>query len=175
MKLFFDFFPIFLFFILFKFAGIYIATGCFLIASVLQIVFAYARHGRIETIYGFTLLLGIIMSSATLLFHNELFIKWKPTLVYWFLATFFAIQTVIYDKNLLQKMLGEQLQLDDYIWKRLNLLWICFFVCLGILNLFVLYSFDTATWVDFKLFGLMGLTFLFIIIQSLYIHSHAKT
>jgi intracellular septation protein len=174
MKFLLDFLPIFIFFILFKFQGIYVATGGFLIASLLQILISFIRYKKVEFIQIMTFLLGSILGGATLLLHNELFIKWKPTLVYWCLAIFFLFSQWYSKANVMERMLNSQIKLHPSMWKRLNYLWVMFFTTMGLLNLIVIYHFNTDIWVDFKLFGLLGLTLLFIILQSCYLNRHLK-
>ena len=110
-----------------------------------------------------------ILGGFTLLFHNVMFIKWKPTILYFIFALAFLISGFVSKKSLLERMLNQSLQLPPAIWQRLNYIWIVFFLLLGGLNLYVAYHFSTNTWVDFKLFGIIGLTLLFLLGQGLYI------
>lgn len=175
MKLLFDFLPIIFFFLAFKLYGVYIATAVFLVASTLQMLYTYMTTKKVELIQAATFGLGLLMGGATLWFHDADFIKWKPTLVYWLLAVVFALSHFRKQGSLIKQMLGEQLQLQEKYWSQLNWLWVGFFTLLGALNLFVMHQFDTAVWVDFKLFGLMGLTLIFIIIQAFYIQCRAQS
>ncbi|MEO8408364.1 MAG: septation protein A, partial [Oxalobacteraceae bacterium] len=112
--------------------------------------------------------------GATIYFHNENFIKWKPTVLYWcFGAALFGGQ-IFMRKNLIRSMMEQQIKLPDTIWQRLNLAWSIFFLAMGFLNLYVAFNFPTATWVNFKLFGGMGLMFAFIIAQSLFLSKYMK-
>lgn len=175
MKLLFDFFPIFIFFIAFKIAGIYVATGTFLIATCIQISITWYLHRRLEPIHIITFILGLVLGGATLMLHNEMFIKWKPTAIYWaFSLTFFTTQ-FFGKKTLIQRMMENNIALPDAVWKKLNLSWGLFFALTGALNLYVVYHYDTNTWVNFKLFGLMGLTLLFVVVQALFLGRHIKT
>jgi len=116
-----------------------------------------------------TLVLVCVFGGMTLLLHDEMFIKWKPTVINWLFALVFIGSMWIGKQPLIRRMMGDHLSLPDTIWLRLNLLWSVFFVVMGIINLIVVYSFDTETWVNFKLFGMLGLTFVFIVAQSLYL------
>lgn len=175
MRLLFDFFPIFIFFIVFKIAGIYVATGTFLIATCIQMGVYWYLHRRFEQIHVITFVLGLLLGGATLMLHDEMFIKWKPTAIYWaFSLTFFATQ-LFGKKTLIQRMMESKISLPHPVWQRLNLSWGLFFALMGTLNLYVIYHFDTNTWVNFKLFGLLGLTFIFVVIQALFLGRHIKT
>lgn len=168
MKLLFDFLPIFLFFITYKFYGIYTATGVAIVVSLLQVTVNRIKNKRFETMHLITFFSILILGGATLLMHNEIFIKWKPTILYWLLGLLFIGTSLFGKKPLLQRMMEANIELPITIWQRLNISWAIFFLALGGLNLFVVYHFNTNTWVNFKLFGTLGLTLLFVIIQSLY-------
>ena len=174
MKLLFDFFPILIFFLLFKLGGIYIATAAFIVTASIQIVYYWFVHRRIEKLPLLSFILGVVLGSATLFFHNELFIKWKPTVIYWVLGIVFAGSQWIGKTTLLQTMVGTKIELPKTIWFRLNLSWAVFFSLMGALNLYVAYHFNTNTWVDFKLFGMLGLTLLFVIFQGFCLSKHIK-
>jgi intracellular septation protein len=168
MKILTDFFPIILFFAAYKFYGIYTATAVAMGASALQVAFYWLKYRRIETMNLITFLLIGVLGSATLFFHNEWFIKWKPTAINWAFGIAFLVSQFIGSKPLTQRMLESNITLPKSIWLRLNLSWVLFFVLTGIANLYVAYYFDTDTWVNFKLFGLMGITIVFIIVQAIY-------
>lgn len=174
MKMFFDFFPIFIFFLVFKFLGIYWATGIFLIASVFQMISYWLYFRKFDFIHILTFFLGMIFGGATLLFHDVIFIKLKPTIAYWCLAAAFGGSEIIGEKNLIRRLMDSKIQLENKVWFRINLQWILFFLLMGLANLFVIYNFDTDTWVNFKLFGLLGLTFAFVILQSFYLNKHTN-
>ncbi len=173
MKLLFDFFPILLFFISYKWLGIYIATAVTIVASILQVGWIYYRYRKLEPVHLITLASVVILGGATLLFHNELFIKWKPTAIYWLMALAFLISHFM-QKNLIYRMMSSQIELPKKIWKTLNLCWVAFFVFMGALNIYVVYHFSTNTWVDFKLFGTLILTLIFGVGQALYLSQHIK-
>jgi intracellular septation protein len=169
MKLLFDFLPILLFFITYKFWGIYVATEVAIVASLLQVTLYRIKNKRFESIHVITFFSILILGGATLLMHNEIFIKWKPTILYWLLATVFIGSTLFGNKKpLIQRMMEANITLPKAIWHRLNISWSIFFLLLGAANLVVVYYCTTNTWVNFKLFGTLGLTVLFVLAQSLY-------
>lgn len=169
MHLFYDLLPIILFFIAFKFYGIYAATAVAIIAVFAQVATTFIRGKKPEMMQLITLGMVLVLGGATLLFRNELFIKWKPTAVYWVLGAVFAITAIFSKKNLVQKMLEKNLSLPEKAWSTLNTTWYCFFFLMGCLNLFVVYKFDTETWVNFKLFGTLILTLVFAGFQGILI------
>lgn len=177
MKLLFDFFPIVLFFITFKQyedqkEGILAATVVIIVATIVQVSISWWRSRKIEKLHVITLVLIIVFGGATLLLEDELFIKWKPTVVNWLFAAAFLGSQFIGRKNLVQRMMEGSLELPAEVWTRLNVSWALFFVLMGVLNVYVVYNFDTETWVNFKLFGLLGLTVLFVIGQGVYLMRH---
>ncbi|MGZ8216565.1 septation protein A [Methylomagnum sp.] len=169
MKLLFDFFPILLFFIAYKMADIYVATMAAIAGSLVQVGFTWLKTRKIETMHLVSLALIVVFGGATLLLKDEMFIKWKPTVLNWLFATVFLGSQFIGEKPVIQRMLSAQLELPRAVWRRLNLAWALFFSAVGGVNLFVVYNFDTEIWVNFKLFGMLGLTILFVIIQSFYL------
>ena len=175
MKLLFDLFPLLLFFGAYKFADLYVATGVAMAASVLQIVWLVARRKKIEPMHWINLTIIVVFGGATLFLHNELFIKWKPTVLYWLFAVVLLGGQLVAKKNLMRSMLGAQIQLPDAIWNRLNTAWALFFAAVGCVNLYVAYNWPTETWVTFKVFGIFGLLIAFVILQSIYLGRHMKT
>lgn len=174
MKLLFDFLPVLLFFITYKLSNIFIATAVAIATSVAQVTIFWFKNRRIEPMHVITLVLIIILGGATLLFYNELFIKWKPTAINWAFALAFFGSRLFMSKPLIQKMMEKNVQLPTAIWKRLNASWEIFFLIMGTANLYVVYHFDTDTWVNFKLFGVLGLTLLFVIVQAVYLTRHIE-
>ncbi len=174
MKFLFEFFPVLLFFIAFKLYDIYVATAVAMVASAVQVGWSWLRHRRVERMPLVTLALIVILGGATLVLQDESFIKWKPTIVNWLFAAVFLGSRFIGNKTLIEHMMGANLALPAAIWSKLNLAWVIFFVFLGILNLYVAFYFDTQTWVDFKLFGMLGLTLMFVIMQAFYLARHLK-
>lgn len=174
MKFLFDFFPILLFFIAYKTHGIYAATGVAIAASVLQVGWFWMKNRRFENMHLVTLALIVVLGSLTLWLQDERFIKWKPTLVNWLFAAVFFGSHFIGKQPLVRRMMGSAIELPDIVWGRLNLVWTLFFIAMGFANLYVVYNFDTETWVNFKLFGMMGLTIAFVILQAFYLARYMK-
>lgn len=174
MKLLIDFFPIILFFAAFKVWGIYTATAVAIAATVVQIAYLRLRHGKVEPMQWVSLGVIVVFGGATLLAHNETFIKWKPTVLYWLMGGALVIGQLLFRKNLIRSLMQAQIELPDAVWRTLNWSWAGFFAAMGLLNLWVAYAFDTDTWVNFKLFGGMGLMVVFVIAQALYLSRHIK-
>jgi len=172
MKFLFDFFPILLFFIAYKMWDIFIATGVAIAATFVQVGLFWAKHRRFERMHLITLALIVVFGGLTIALRDELFIKWKPSILNWLFAAAFLGSQFIGKKPLVQRMLETNFSLPEAIWGRLNLIWIVFFTAMGAINLYVAYYFDTETWVNFKLFGMMGLTILFVIAQAFYLARH---
>ena len=203
MKLLFDFLPIILFFVAFKFADankaaaaafatshfgfmvsggvvgpeeapVLLATVVVVIATLAQVAWLLARGKKIDMILWVSLALVVIMGGLTIWLHSETFIKWKPTLLYWVMASALLIAWLGWRKNLIRTLLGEQLTLPEPIWQRLNWAWAGFFALMGALNLWVAYRFATPTWVNFKLFGIMGMLLVFALGQGLYLSRYIR-
>ena len=174
MKLLLDFFPIILFFVAYKVWGIYVATGVAIAATILQLAYMRIKTGKTEPMQWVSLAIIVVFGGATLLAHNENFIKWKPTVLYWVMGTVLLIGQLVFNKNFIRTLMGTQIQLPDPVWKNLNWGWTGFFAVMGALNLWVAFNFDTDTWVNFKLFGGMGLMIVFVIAQAIYLSRHVK-
>ncbi|RUP24655.1 MAG: septation protein A [Curvibacter sp.] len=175
MKLFLDFFPILLFFAAFKFAGIYAATAIAIVATILQIGYLRYKTGKVEPMQWISLGVIVLFGGATLISHNDTFIKWKPTVLYWLMGSALLIGQLVFKKNLLKSLMGAQMELPEDAWRLTQWSWVGFFEVMGALNLWVAYHFDTDTWVNFKLFGGMGLMFVFVIAQALVLSRYMKT
>ncbi|SDM41769.1 intracellular septation protein [Oryzisolibacter propanilivorax] len=174
MKLLIDFFPIILFFAAFKLWGIYAATGVAMAATVAQIAWLRLRHGKVEPMQWLSLGVIVLFGGATLLAHSETFIKWKPTVLYWLMGSALMFGQLVLRRNFIKSLMGAQLQLPDAAWRQLNWAWTGFFAAMGVLNLWVAYTFDTDTWVNFKLFGGIGLMLAFVVAQALFLSRHMK-
>ncbi|MCU0921427.1 MAG: septation protein A [Burkholderiaceae bacterium] len=203
MKILFDFLPILLFFAAFKYAEVHkewaaafatsqlgflvsgnvvgvneapvlLATVVVIIATLAQVAWLKLRSRRVDSMLWVSLALVVVLGGATIYFHNETFIKWKPSMLYWAMGLSFWLSPLIFGKNLLRALLGEQMQLPAMVWHRLNFAWVAFFALMGLLNLWVAYTFSTATWVNFKLFGGIGLMLLFTLAQGLYLSRYVK-
>ena len=167
MKFLFDLFPVILFFVAFKFFGIYIATAVAIVATVAQIAWVCYRHRKIDNVQWVTLGVIVVFGGATLLLHDETFIKWKPTVLYWLFGAALLVAEFGFRKNLIKAMMGKQITLADSVWRWLLMSWIGFFVIMGVLNLYVAFNFSTDAWVNFKLFGGTGLMLAFVVLQAL--------
>lgn len=170
MKMLFDFFPILLFFVAYKLYNIYVATTVIIVATILQVTWTWFYQRRVENMHLITLAFVVVLGGATLLLHDEMFIKWKPTVVNWIFALVFLGSQFIGSKPIVQRLMESQVTVTtEKVWIRLNLGWASFFVLMGFINLYVAYNFSTDFWVNFKLFGMLGLTLLFVILQSVYL------
>lgn len=179
MKLLLDFFPVLLFFVVFKLhedpqEGILTATAVLIVASLAQIAFSWLKWRRVEKMHLVTAGLVVVLGSVTLVLKDGIFVQWKPTVVYWLFAVAFLVSQYLGQKNFTQRMMGTVVDVPDMIWRRLNLSCVVFFAALGVLNLYVVYHYDMSTWVSFKLYGLLGITFAFFFGMSLYIMRHMK-
>ncbi|OFZ68797.1 MAG: septation protein A [Betaproteobacteria bacterium RBG_16_58_11] len=197
MKILFDLFPIILFFAAFKLAGsdpeqanalamsigyhadikqipILIATAIAIIATFVQIGWVWFRHCKVDTMLWVSLGLIVVFGGATLWLHDPTFIKWKPTVLYWLFAVTLLVSDYVFKKNLISVMMKGQVKLPSPVWRRLNLSWVLFFAGMGVLNLYVAFNYSESTWVNFKLFGFMGLMLVFIVLQGLMLSKHME-
>lgn len=198
MKILFDLFPVILFFAVFKLAGsnpesaqafaayiayqadpqhlpVLLATATAIIATMTQIIWVKLRHGKVDTMLWVSFAIILVFGGATLLLHDEGFIKIKPTALYWLFALVLLFSKIIFGKNLIRSLMEEKMKLPDPVWGQLNLAWSGFFIFLGILNLYVAWNFPTDTWVNFKLFGATGIMMIFIILQAMMVAKHIET
>ena len=199
MKLLFDLFPVILFFATFKYYGsnpegaadllgsllgsavldvkqapILLATIVVIVATMVQIAWVHYRHGKVDKMLWVSLVLVTVFGGMTLIFQDETFIKWKPTILYWAFAGSMAFAALVLRKNPIKAMLGEQMTLPEPVWGKVNLSWIAFFLFMGVLNLIVAFNFSTDIWVNFKLFGGMGLLLLFVLGQGLMLSKYVE-
>jgi intracellular septation protein len=150
-----------------KEAPVLLATVVVILATLAQVAWLKLRGRKIDLMLWVSLGLVVTLGGLTVWFHNETFIKWKPSGLYWTLGL--VLWTSQFGKNLLRSLLGAQIELPDQVWRRLNLAWVLFFGVMGLLNLWVAYHFDTPTWVNFKVFGTTGLMLVFFVAQGLYL------
>lgn len=174
MKLLFDFLPIVIFFIAYKFFGIYVATAAAISTSFLQVIGYWIKHKHVPPLQWISLAILIVLGGGTLLLHDEWLIKWKPTVLNWIFAMIFLATQFFSEKPLIQRVMEKNISLPKAVWTTLNLSWIVFFTVMGIANIFVAYHYSTDTWVNFKLFGLLGLTIAFAIVQAAYLSRYVK-
>ena len=168
MKIFLDFFPIILFFVVFKAFGIFAATAVAIVATIGQIAWMWRKNGFVEPMQWVSLGVIVVFGGATLITQEETFIKWKPTVLYWLMGSALWIGHVVFKRNLLRQLMGTQLTLPDHAWRVLLHCWAVFFTGMGFLNLWVAKNFDEDTWVNFKLFGSIGLMLVFVVLQGIY-------
>jgi intracellular septation protein len=168
LKLLFDLFPVILFFVAFKFLGIYVATGVAICATIGQVIWVLARGRKVSNMQWTSLVIIVLFGGATLLLRDETFIKWKPTVLYWLAGSVF-LGGLGFGKNLIKAVMSEGITMPEAAWTKLCVAWGIFFLFKGSLNLWVAYTFDTDTWVNFKLFGGMGLMLLFVVAQAFWI------
>ena len=166
MELLFDLFPVILFFVAFKFQDIFVATGVAIIATVIQIIWTKYRKGRVDLMLWVSFSIIAVFGGATLLLHDENFIKWKPTVLYWAFSCILLFSNLLFHKNLMYTLLHEKIALPKHVWNRLNLSWSLFFAALGFINLYIAFNYSTDAWVNFKLFGFTGLMMVFILGQG---------
>jgi intracellular septation protein len=175
-KFLFDLFPLLLFFIAYRYAGIYTATAVAITASVLQILWLRLTGRPIEGMHWINLTVIVVFGGATLWLHSDVFIKWKPTVLYWLFGGALLIGRWVFKRNLVRRLLEKQIALPDAVWDKLNATWAVFFLLAGAANLYVAFSghFSESEWVTFKAFGLMGLMIVFVLAQSLWLGRHLQ-
>lgn len=172
MQLLYDILPIIIFFAVYKLYGIYAATAAAIVVSIIQ-VFAYRfKNKKYEKMQVITMIMIIILGGTTLILHKPIFIKWKVTVIDWIFAAAFLGSHFIGKKPLICYIMDKQVSLPRQLWARLNMSWVLFFFFVGLANLYVVYHYSTNTWVNFKLFGVLGLTLIFVIAQAFYIAKH---
>ncbi|MBC7719635.1 MAG: septation protein A [Chitinophagaceae bacterium] len=203
MKILFDFLPIALFFGMFKYAEgqkdwaastatewlgfmvsggvvgpleapVLLATVVVIVATLLQIVWLKARGKKVDTMLWVSLGLVTALGGATIYFHSESFIKWKPTVLYWVMGGALLFGQLVLKKNGIKALMGAQMSLPDAVWRTVNLSWVAFFALMGCLNLYVAFNYSTADWVNFKLFGGLGLMLVFVLAQGIYLNKHIQ-
>ncbi len=172
MKVFFDLFPVILFFIGFKLYDIFIATAVAIVATIAMIIYSKLRHGKVEKMLMINGIVISLLGGVTLLLHDKTYIMWKPTVLYWLLAGALFISNLFFKKNLIQQMMGKMLNPPAHIWQKLNWLWILFLIGLGFVNIYVFKHYSEDTWVNFKLFGVTSMMFIFMIAQTLVLKNY---
>ena len=203
MKLLFDLFPVILFFAVFKFAGaqpdaaqafaaqylmflvadgeitakqapILLATAVAILATLGQVLWLLLRRRHVDTMLWVSLVIIVVFGGATIYFHDEMFIKWKPTVLYWCFALALVGAQLLMRKNLIRSLMGKQMALPDPVWDKLNLAWSAFFAAMGALNLYIAFNFPLELWVNFKMFGFIALMIAFVIAQTVYLSRYLK-
>lgn len=172
MKQFLDFLPLIVFFAFYKLYDIYVASGALIVATALALVFTWVKYRKVKKMTLITFLMVLVFGTLTLVFHNDLFIKWKVTVIYALFALALLISQWVLKKPLVQRMLGKELTLPDKVWSNLNLAWALFFLACGLANIYVAFWLPQSVWVNFKVFGLTVLTLVFTLLSGIYIYRH---
>ena len=196
-KLLFDLFPVILFFTVFKIAGKYpdisqnlattvgymadvkqlpvlLATAAAIFATLIQVAWVKWHHGKVDTMLWVSFAIIAVLGGATLLLHDEIFIKWKPTILYWVFSLVLLVSDWLFKVNLMRKLMQEKLTLPASTWRYVNMSWSLFFGLMGVLNLYVAFNYSTDTWVDFKMFGATGLMLVFVVLQAIVLAKHME-
>ncbi|HLS80603.1 MAG TPA: septation protein A [Steroidobacter sp.] len=171
MQLLFDFFPVIAFFVAYKLADIYVATGVIIVAVVLQTAVQWIRHRKVSAMALISGALVLVFGGLTLWIHDEAFIKWKVTVVNWLFAAGFLLSHFVGEQPVIQRMLGASFTLERPLWLKLSWMWIAFFFALGAVNLYIARNFGTDVWANFKLYGMLGLTLAFALLQGAWLSS----
>jgi intracellular septation protein len=166
MKFLYDLFPVALFFVAIQIWDIFVATAVAIAATIAQVGWLLARKKKVPPMLWASLAIIVVFGGLTLYLRDKTFILWKPTVLYWLFAAVLAGAGLL-GRNLIRAILGAQMQLPERVWARLNWSWVAFFGAMGVLNLYVAFTYSEKIWATFKLFGGMGLMFLFVIVQSL--------
>jgi intracellular septation protein len=174
MNMLFEFFPLLLFFGTLILKDIYTAVAVLMITMPLGLLVKRIRTGSLDKMYMWSTVFALFFGGLTLYFRNPYFTYWKPTAFYWAVGIAFFVSTWVGEKTLAQRFFGlvEGLDLEKIAprqWRRLNLVWVLFFAIAGVLNIYVAYNYSEKTWATFKVFGLMGLMFVFVLGQTLWI------
>jgi len=169
MKLLTDFLPILLFFFAYKLFDIYVATAVAIAATFLHVAVTWLKTRKVASMQLVTLAILVVFGGLTLYLHNEQFIQWKPTVINWIFGAVFLGSQFFGEKTVVERLMSAQIDLPIHIWRRLNLGWVAFFLIMGGANLYTMYNYDRDTWVNFKLFGMLGMTVIFLVIQSLFL------
>jgi intracellular septation protein len=171
MQLLFDFFPLIAFFVAYKFAGIFVATGVIIAAVLIQVILQWTLHRKVSSMALISAALVLVFGGLTLWIHDEAFIKWKVTVVNWLFAAGFLISQFVGEKPMIRRLLDASVTLERPLWLRLNFVWAMFFLALGAINLYVMFNFSTDVWAKFKVFGVFGLTLVFALLQGMWLAS----
>lgn len=172
MKVFFDLFPVILFFIGFKLYDIFVATAIAIGATIAMIIYSKLRHGKVEKMLMVNGMIISVLGGITLLLHDKTFIMWKPTVLYWLFAAALIISNTFFKKNLIRKMMGKMLNPPASVWDKLNWVWVIFLVVLGFVNIYVFQHYSEETWVNFKLFGVTSMIFIFMMAQTIILKAY---
>jgi len=171
MQLIADYFPLLLFFVAFKWQGIYVATAVAIVASVLQIILLRWKRGRVAPVHWLSLAIIVLFGGATLILHDETFIKWKPSVLYGLFGTVLAVGRIGFGRNLISYVM-QGITLPEAVWTRVTWSWVAFFAFMGVANWYVAFNYSTDTWVNFKVWGGIGLFLTFALAQGVFLSRH---
>lgn len=174
MKAFLDFLPVVAFFLAYFLFGrdMYLAVIVLMIATAIQFALLLLLKQEISTMHKVSAGLVMVLGAVTLFLRNDMFIKWKPTVLYWIFAAVLLGSEYLHKTSVMEHLMGSAVKLEKHVWRSVTHIWTVAFIAFGLINLYVVYNFSEAVWVNFKLFGLMGLTFLLMIVTVLRIHKH---
>ena len=182
MKFLFDFFPLIAFYATYQIYksyyddgnAIFVATAAIIIATIFQVAFNWFKHNKIEKMHIITVVLVTFFGGLTLILHDPVFIKWKVSIINWLFGLAFIGSQFIGDKTIAERMLSNAIDVPKSVWGRLNVSWALFFIALGFINVYVFKNYDEETWVNFKVYGMLGLTFIFVVIQGVYLSRYMQ-
>lgn len=172
MQLFIEYFPLLVFFIINSIAGIYWATGSLIVAAFVQIFYYKFKKEKIPAKQWIIFSLIVVFGGLTIYLQNDAFLKWKVTIINAFFAAALLVSNTFFKKNIIKEFLSESLSLPENIWSRLNLAWALFFLFCSGLNYYIAFNYALDTWVNFKVFGLTGLMFIFSITSILFLYKY---
>ena len=169
MQLLVDFLPVIIFFVAYKLYNVYVATAAIMVAMTIQVAVQWVRTRSVNRMLLVSGILVLLFGGITLALRNAIFIQWKPTIVNWLFAVAFLVSRYVGKQTLIERIMGHAIELSQPVWRQLNLMWIANFTLLGAANIYVVYNFSEAAWVNFKLYGMIGLTLLMVVIQAVWI------
>lgn len=172
MKQLLDFLPLVVFFVFYKLYDIYVASGALIAATALALIITWIKYRKVEKMTLITFVMVAVFGTLTLVFHDDLFIKWKVTVIYVLFSGALLVSQLVLKKPLIQRMLGKELTLPDAVWGKLNIAWALFFLLCGLANIYVAFWLPENVWVNFKVFGLTVLTLVFTLLSGIYIFRH---
>jgi len=172
MKQFFELIPLLIFFAVYKMVDIYAATASLMVTTGLMLAYNYLRNGKAEKMHVITFLMVLIFGGLTLILHDDLFIKWKVTVIYALFTVALLVSQFLFKKPIIKQMLSKELSMPDNIWNKLNTAWALFFAALGVLNIYIAFNLPQEVWVNFKVFGLLGATLAFTVLSGIYLYRY---
>ncbi|MDR0805785.1 MAG: septation protein A [Enterobacteriaceae bacterium] len=172
MKQFLDFLPLIVFFVVYKMYDIYTACYALIAATALVVIYSFIKFRKVEKVMLVTFVMVVIFGTLTIVFHSDEFIKWKVTAIYMLFFLGLLFSQFVLKKPLIKSMLGKEITLPEHVWSKLNIAWALFFLACGLLNIYIAFWLSLDVWMNFKVFGLTGLTLVFTLISGIYIYRH---